>query len=265
MDLKELEAAKDNHNKHCFVAIASGQTADERKFFEGWTQEVIKPAIGEMFSVQIASSSLEPTSITTDILEHLVHDPVAVFDLGGTTAESPANPNVMYELGIRHAFQLPSVILAWENQKLPFDVGDQRTVKIDRIPYHFEEARKRIREFVRNAASGRFYNPFESVTLRAQLQSAASGNDVLQLIAARLGELDERIEAIKKEHVTERVDTLRALMATQGVYLRDEPQSMRALRNIAEYGQMGRVDSSGPSQVPSFAGNLRTECEDTKD
>jgi hypothetical protein len=53
---------------------------------------------------------------------------MVIVDLGGRHPEDPPNPNVMYELGIRHAFGLPLVIMAWEGQKLPFDVSNQRAI-----------------------------------------------------------------------------------------------------------------------------------------
>jgi hypothetical protein len=187
----------DSHADHCFVAIPSGRTPEERLFYEGWTNEVILPALRDDFNVQVAAASAEPTSITLDIFEHLLSDQVAVFDLGGADASQPANPNVMYELGIRHAFRLPSVILAWENQPLPFDVGNQRAVKVDRVPYHFERARQKIREFADSARKGKFYDPLESLANRAILKTEGEKNVVIQTIADELKNLSARIDSLQ--------------------------------------------------------------------
>src|SRR5689334_12095656 len=129
-----------SHAGHCFVAIPSGRSAEERESFEGGRNEVVLPALKAVngFEVCVAAATDAPTSITTEIFEHLLFDPVAVFDLGGMTPDAPANPNVMYELGIRHAFRRPSVILAWEHQVLPFDINDQRAVKVDRKAFRFK-------------------------------------------------------------------------------------------------------------------------------
>ncbi len=42
-----------------------------------------------------------------------------------------ANPNVYYELAIRHAVKKPIIQLISKGEKLPFDVGDMRTIPID--------------------------------------------------------------------------------------------------------------------------------------
>jgi hypothetical protein len=168
-------------------------------FFEGWRNEVIGPALSSHFDVIFAATSAEPTSITTDIFDHLLNDPVAVFDLGGSAPDAPANPNVMYELGIRHAFRLPSVILAWEHQPLPFDIGDQRAVKIDRAAYFFADARKKISEFVKNASEGKFYDPLESLGHRAVLERLAPGDNAIQTIAAELTNINSRLDVIQAE------------------------------------------------------------------
>ena len=53
-------------------------------------------------------------------------------DLGGVSPADEPNPNVMYEPGIRHALDLPHVIMAWKGQRLPFDIGHQRAIMEDR-------------------------------------------------------------------------------------------------------------------------------------
>jgi hypothetical protein len=190
--------SNDAHSKHCFVAMPYGQSDEQIRHYKGWLDEVIRPAL-QAYDVQVVAASTEPTSITTDIFEHIVNDPVAVFDLGGYTAEEPPNPNVMYELGVRHAFRRPSVILAWKDQKLPFDVTDQRAVKIDRQPFYFKDARQLIQDFVANAQAGKFYDPLESLAHRAELQKAAASSDALQTVAAELGTLGRKIDAVLEQ------------------------------------------------------------------
>ena len=55
----------------------------------------------------------------------ILSDPLVVADL------TDHNPNVFYEVAIRHAMQKPLVQLIDENQRIPFDVSDVRTIKVD--------------------------------------------------------------------------------------------------------------------------------------
>ncbi len=62
---------------------------------------------------------------------------VLVADLTG------ANPNVYYELAIRHAVGKPIVQLIAKEERIPFDVADMRTIAIDTADAF--EARDRIK------------------------------------------------------------------------------------------------------------------------
>jgi hypothetical protein len=192
------------HAKHCFVAIPSGQTSDEKMFYQGWQDEVLVPALNAVgdLTIEISAVSTEPTSITTGIFEHLLFDGLAVFDLAGSTPDALANPNVMYELGIRHAFRKPSVILAWEHQRLPFDVGDQRAVKIDRILYHFKSAREKITQFAKAALhEQKFYDPLAPFKLRAIVEAAATttDKDALAAITDRMETLADDVGTLQRQ------------------------------------------------------------------
>jgi hypothetical protein len=221
------------HDNHCFVAIASGQSDEQAKHFTGWLNEVIHPALSK-YDVKVAAASTEPISITTEIFEHLVFDPVAVFDLGGYTAEEPANPNVMYELGVRHAFGLPSVILAWKSQKLPFDVTDQRAVKIDRSAFYFKEARELITNFVANAKAGKFYHPLQSLANRASLDKAAESSDALQTVAAELTNLARKMDAVLEQLPAPFVPqkTLRTVQALYWELLQRQPPTLGEAQSL---------------------------------
>ena len=44
---------------------------------------------------------------------------------------SEPNPNVYYEIGVAHALQKPTVLLANRTTKLPFDLGPHRCIFYD--------------------------------------------------------------------------------------------------------------------------------------
>lgn len=67
----------------------------------------------------------ESGRISRQIIQHIVEDDLVVADL------TESNPNVYYELALRHAIKKPFVQLLAGSDPLPFDVADQRTIMLD--------------------------------------------------------------------------------------------------------------------------------------
>jgi hypothetical protein len=130
-----------------------------------------------------------PVLITDEIRAHLANDPMVVVDLGSRAAPDDPNPNVMYELGIRHAFDKAVVIMANLGQVLPFDVSGQRAIVEARDLDDLEENRRQLEEAIRLAAEGKFYRPMEAVGRRAELTQIAAENPALGAIITELGEV----------------------------------------------------------------------------
>jgi hypothetical protein len=169
-----MVTAKSPHEKHCFVVMPFGRNSEEERWFRGWYQTVIEPTIVICgYAPVLSASEDQPSAINDEIRAHLVFDPMVIVDLGGLRPEDPPNPNVMYELGIRHAFGLPLVIMAWDGQKLPFDVSNQRAILARRDFMDIEPTRQKLNRFIRSAQDGRYYNPMESVGREAAIDASS--------------------------------------------------------------------------------------------
>jgi hypothetical protein len=188
------------HEKHCFVVMPSGREPDEVKWFKGWYEVVIKPAVLEAgFDPVLAAAEEQPGAINDEIRTHLALDPMVVVDLGGAEVEDDPNPNVMYELGIRHALGLPLVMLAWKGQRLPFDVGNQRVIMEGRDLIDLEMNRKKIVAFTNAAREGRYYRPMEAVSRMATIQAASTslGEDsLLRALALEVRDMRTAVSAV---------------------------------------------------------------------
>jgi cold shock CspA family protein len=159
--------------QNCFVVMPYGRTPEEVRWFSGWYKLVIEEGVRAAgFEPILAAAQDRPNAINDEIRAHLAFDPMAVIDLGGITPDAEPNPNVMYELGIRHAFNLPHIIMAWAGQRLPFDISNQRTIMERRDLIDVPVNRERLTKFISEAALGNYYRPMDAVGRVATLEAA---------------------------------------------------------------------------------------------
>ncbi|MGE5342300.1 MAG: hypothetical protein ACM3SY_12560 [Candidatus Omnitrophota bacterium] len=118
----------------CFVIMPFGDPEKEQErarqldfIFSG----VIKPCVesieipgreDEKIFCHRADKSARPDEIITHIVENLVLSDIVIADLSGR------NPNVFYELGVRHAVNNNTILIADNLDDVPFDLRGLRTI-----------------------------------------------------------------------------------------------------------------------------------------
>jgi hypothetical protein len=114
-------------DKICFVITPIGEDdSNERRHANMILKHVIEPVARELGYVARRADQIEKSGlITKQIFEHLAKSKLCVADL------SFNNPNAFYELGIRHLCKLPTVQMIRKGDKIPFDVSQGRTIRID--------------------------------------------------------------------------------------------------------------------------------------
>lgn len=110
----------------CFVIAPIGEEdSDVRRRSDQVLKHVIALAAKECgYSTLRADKISEPGIITSQVIQHLVEDPLVIADL------TDWNPNVFYELAVRHAVRKPVVQIIQAGQKIPFDVAGTRTIPL---------------------------------------------------------------------------------------------------------------------------------------
>ena len=144
-----------NWDQTCFYITPIGEDgSDQRKHADMMLKHVVRPAFeNHGFTVVRADEIAKTGIISKQVFEHLAYSKICVADL------SFHNPNAFYELGVRHAFRLPTIQLIHKSKTIPFDVSQGRTITIDTgdsymIADHLESARKTLTEYVKNLLSG---------------------------------------------------------------------------------------------------------------
>jgi hypothetical protein len=130
----------------CFVIGPIGDRlapfgSDRRERYEEALQvyeHVILPACAANdLEVIRADGIARVGEITEQIFRHLAEDEVVIADVSG------GNPNVMYELGLRHTTGLLTIQIG-EYGQLPFDVNTIRTIQFSRSDRGLIDARKQL-------------------------------------------------------------------------------------------------------------------------
>lgn len=111
----------------CFYVTPIGEEGSEqRKHADLFLGSIIEPALDNLGLKVVRADTIEkPGTITRQIIEYLLKARLVIVDL------SFHNPNVFYELAIRHAARLPVVQVIRASDRIPFDLSQIRTIKID--------------------------------------------------------------------------------------------------------------------------------------
>jgi hypothetical protein len=113
--------------KSCFVITPIGAAeSPQRQHADRVWEQVLKPVFDEAgYELIRADKMTDPGQITEAIFRSISESDVCVADL------SFLNPNVMYELGVRHCLRLPTIQIKSESTPNPFDTKNQRTIDFD--------------------------------------------------------------------------------------------------------------------------------------
>ncbi len=113
--------------KTCFVIAPIGDEGSEtRRRSDQVLTHVVKPAAKECgYDATRADEISEPGIITSQVIQHLIDDDLVIADLTGR------NPNVFYELAVRHTVRKPIVQIIQADEIIPFDVAPSRTIHFD--------------------------------------------------------------------------------------------------------------------------------------
>ena len=179
-----------DYSKICFVVTPIGDEGSAvRRAADGLINVVVEPACEELdLEVKVAHRIDWSGSITNQVLQFVLNSRLVIANLTGL------NPNVMYELAVRHSASLPVVCVAEEGTKLPFDIADQRMIFYsddisgvhDLLPDLIEKARSAL-------SDDRSDNPINRADASFKMKSASSELGFEPYLVERLDRLESMI------------------------------------------------------------------------
>ncbi|HEY4404221.1 MAG TPA: TRAFs-binding domain-containing protein [Xanthobacteraceae bacterium] len=210
----------------CFVLMPFGRKTDAAgrvTNFDSVYQKLIAPAV--------EAAGLEPIRADEEKIGGTIHKPMyerlmlcryAVADITG------ANPNVFYELGIRHALRPSStVVLFVEGTVIPFDIALVRG-----IAYRTDGAGEPVDPQV----------PMKAITehLRAARENPLFDSPLFQL----LDDLPHtQIDHSKTDSFREQVDYSKKYKARLAAAVREGPEAVRKIATEPALGNLNEVEA----------------------
>ncbi len=153
--LEHLEHQEER--KNCFVIMPFSAT--ESCTEDEWTEifeHVIKPAVEESgFNYKCDRANLHFGSIIEDILDNLNRSDLVIADI------TNRNPNVLYELGVRHTLGGPVIVISQNKEDIPFDLIPY-IVKI--YDWKTQKDRDKLKKEIKEAIDFLEKNPHKAVS-----------------------------------------------------------------------------------------------------
>lgn len=192
----------------CFVIMPIADVASyEPGHFGRVYEHVIKPAVTAAgFTPVRADDAVKTDYIVVGIIQKIVESEMVVCDF------SARNPNVMYELGIRHAFNKPVVLIKDRRTEKIFDIQGLRYAEYDetlRIDAVNKDVVKITAAIVETSKSSE--NDLNSIVRLAGIKTAEvpAGQTIspdTKLLLSAIESLDHRVQTVEKRNISDEIN-----------------------------------------------------------
>ena len=151
----------------CFVVMPFGEKVDAKNEpidFNEIYEYLIKAAVSGLDITCVRSDEITKAGwVQADMLGHLMNDDIAIVDI------TTLNPNVFYELGVRHALRRRiTILMRKRGTEIPFNIKGFRVVEYGLSLKEAHDAIATLREFIETglktqADDSLVYNVFPSL------------------------------------------------------------------------------------------------------
>lgn len=197
--------AESDEAQECFVIAPIGPPrSDTRDQTEGLLDEAIRPVVmGFGLDVTAPHQIAEAGSIPKQVIQYLLGSELVIADL------TDLNPNVMYELAVRHAKGKPVVPIAERDTSLPFDITTQRTIFYEDSMHGLSQLKPTLEDAVEEALSDDSPdNPIYNAQQDFQMREAVAGDNTMEYLLDRIDDIESSVSRDGGAPNEERVDDL---------------------------------------------------------
>jgi len=176
----------------CFLICPIGaENSKERLNTDKLQKHILEPVLLEAgFEIVRADKMSESGLISTQILSKIVECPLVVADLTGH------NPNVFYELALRHAVRKPYIQMIFEEDRIPFDVSGVRTIHynlsdLDKV----EKTKIEISSQISTIKAG--HRPDSPISIAVTSEVSGISTNALEVFLEKFWSIEEDLSSLK--------------------------------------------------------------------
>jgi hypothetical protein len=247
---KPNEAAESEPTKkRCFVITPIGGLGSPERHHADWVLNgAIKPVFESRgYEVFRSDEIADPAMINDTVFNHIIDDEVCVADL------TFLNPNVFYELGVRHALQKPVIHIADIGIRLPFDTAQHRAIMFDRTVFQsFEDLKLGLNRQLDAIEVPGFEvsNPLTHARGRQKIEASADPKDqIIGVLLARVSRLEMKsaqLDDFLPRSIASHTSELNIKLNIRGEKFEGSPPSMFSIL-MREYLARGKPQDLEPS------------------
>jgi len=200
------------YDEMCFIISPIGKDGSPTRTRSDLVlKEIIQPAaVQNGLKILRSDYDKRPGAITSQIIRHLLNAKMVVADL------TDQNPNVFYELALRHAFRKPVIQIIEKGQIVPFDTVNLRTIeytllndattsdKLSEAISHLEKARTELADYI-SASMSPGFEVESTVTMAARLEELTRSQtpesqsiQVMEAVLQQIGDVNKSIAAMSQ-------------------------------------------------------------------
>jgi len=185
-----------SNKKECFfITPIDSEGSEVRERSNKVMEYIVEEAVSDYgYSVTRADKMDQPGSITNQVIQKTINSELVIADL------TDHNPNVFYELAVRHATGEPYIQLINSNESIPFDISDFRTIRYGLKVDKADQAKEEIRGLLQKLEDEEpeFDNPISASAEMQSLRESADPTDQnLAEILNTMYSLDNRMNQLE--------------------------------------------------------------------
>lgn len=200
-------------DKVCFLISPIGKEgSDVRTNADEVMKYIIEPACAAFNYKVIRADKMSNTGlITKAIIEQIISANLVIADL------TDNNPNVFYELAIRHSYRKPAIQIIKGEVNIPFDIANMRTISYETSLSGAESAIKEIEAMMSSIENGEIvHNPVSEVSTLMSLSqnSSAENAEILSKLLLEVQQIPESLNNLESNIETRFSQMLSAFIET---------------------------------------------------